>query len=327
MLAFVLAAGCALLPREEEPLAPPLVQPVKISDTIEEVTTGSIRLTLTGPATLESTRQAYHQLTESGGRIREVLVRSGDTVEEGDVLILLDDGGLDIELLENEIELEHKRRALREALESEDAERIRIAALEMQLAEKLLERARTKLESTRVRAQISGTVTFVANVTPGDYVDAYRTLVTVSDPRELRLVYGSAVQGQNFSDVQIGMRADLVYKGSELTGTVVQTPRSAPFTEDDRLREVYSRSLYIEIDELPEEASPGEQMNVSIVLAEKEDVIVIPKSALRTMFGRTYVQVLEDEKRRELDVEVGIETPTQVEIVAGLEPGQKIVLK
>ena len=319
--------ACSLFPPEENPLPPPLVEPVKITDTVEEVKTGSIQLTLTGPATLESTRQAYHQLTESGGRIREILVRSGDTVEAGDVLILLEDEGLDIELMKREIELEQKRIELKEALQSEDGDWIRIATMEMRLAEKLVEQAKAKLEATRVRAQISGIVTFVASIKPGDYVDAYRPLVIVSDPKEMWLVYSGSVHSPNLNAVQVGMHVDLVYKGKELTGKVVQTPRSAPYTEDERLREEYSRTLYIEVDDLPEEAAPGQQMNVSIVLAEKEDVIVIPKSALRSVFGRTFVQVLEGEKRREVDVEVGIETATEVEIVAGLEPGQTIVLK
>jgi len=57
-------------------------------------------------------------------------------------------------------------------------------------------------------------------------------------------------------------------------------------------------------------------------------VVVIPPSALRTLSGRYYVQVVEaDGTKREVDVEVGQQTATQVEIIKGLEPGQKVVGK
>ncbi|MDU2242948.1 MAG: efflux transporter periplasmic adaptor subunit, partial [Paenibacillus sp.] len=40
----------------------------------------------------------------------------------------------------------------------------------------------------------------------------------------------------------------------------------------------------------------------------------------------TYVQVVEEDgTKREADVEVGMQTSTDVEIVKGLTPGQKVV--
>jgi hypothetical protein len=55
-------------------------------------------------------------------------------------------------------------------------------------------------------------------------------------------------------------------------------------------------------------------------------VIVLPRSAIRSYMGRNYVQIVEGERRKEVDIEVGLTTPTEVEIVKGLEEGQKVVL-
>jgi hypothetical protein len=42
--------------------------------------------------------------------------------------------------------------------------------------------------------------------------------------------------------------------------------------------------------------------------------------------GRSYVQIADGERKKEVDVEVGLTTPTEVEIVKGLEEGQQVIL-
>ncbi|MNJ54429.1 macrolide transporter subunit MacA [compost metagenome] len=84
--------------------------------------------------------------------------------------------------------------------------------------------------------------------------------------------------------------------------------------------------LIVELEKWPEELGRGTMLSVSIVTQRIEDAVVIPISTLRTVGSRTYVQVIEpDGTKREADVEVGIQTPTDVQIVKGLEPGQKVV--
>ncbi|MNJ71971.1 macrolide transporter subunit MacA [compost metagenome] len=64
---------------------------------------------------------------------------------------------------------------------------------------------------------------------------------------------------------------------------------------------------------------------MSIITKRTENAVVIPPSTLRSIGARTYVQVVDENGKREVDVEVGQQTPTQVEILQGLEPGQKVV--
>ncbi|MNI96739.1 hypothetical protein D3C73_1552570 [compost metagenome] len=55
-------------------------------------------------------------------------------------------------------------------------------------------------------------------------------------------------------------------------------------------------------------------------------MLIIPKVGLRSYMGRDYVQVLEGESRKEIDVEKGIVSSTEVEIRKGLKEGQKVIL-
>ncbi|MNP32334.1 hypothetical protein D3C76_1255080 [compost metagenome] len=53
---------------------------------------------------------------------------------------------------------------------------------------------------------------------------------------------------------------------------------------------------------------------------------MIPRGALRSYGGRNYVQILDGQSRKEVDVEQGIVTQTDVEIRQGLKEGQKIII-
>lgn len=320
-------AGCSLLPREDEPLKPPLAKPASVRTETVEAKRGTIVKKMSGVAVLEPTEFANHRFTHAGGRVREVLVKAGDTVRQGDVLVRLEMENLEIELLQKEIDVEKKRLAFEEVRSHNgDDRRLRIARLELELAERMLASVRERIESRELKAEMDGVVTFVDDIEPGDVVEAYRVLVTVSDPSRLRLAF--RLNGnENLSEISVGMTAEVTMGDRTFTGKVVQTPLTAPFTEDQRLAQTYARMLYIEPEELPQEAEMGDFADVEIVTAVKDNVIVIPKNGLRKYFGRVYVQILDGETRRDIDVEAGLETSTEVEIVRGLQEGQQVVLQ
>ena len=325
-IAFTLAAGCSLLPAEEQPLAPPLVKPAKARIVTAEPRVGLLEKSVQGSASFEPVRMAYHRFTESGSRVEEVLVKSGDAVKAGDPLLRLESGNLYVTLLQRQLEVERKKLALDEAKASKDERRIKIALLELEIAELQYESVKTTYDSKELKAQMDGVVTFAANLEPGDIIQGFQTLFIVSDPTQMRLAY-SVSSSAAVSDVQLGMEAEITFKDGKYRGKVVQTPSSAPFEEDERLRDRYSRTLYIELDPLPPGVKIGDSASVRIITAKREDALIVPRSAVRKLFGRTYVQVLEGESRREIDVETGLETPTEIEILGGLEPGAQLILQ
>jgi macrolide-specific efflux system membrane fusion protein len=83
--------------------------------------------------------------------------------------------------------------------------------------------------------------------------------------------------------------------------------------------------LIVDIKDLPKGLNRGTPLSMNIITKRTENAIVIPPSALRSIGSRTYVQVIDAEGKREVDVEVGQQTATQVEILKGLQPGQKVV--
>ncbi|MBB3114624.1 macrolide-specific efflux system membrane fusion protein [Paenibacillus phyllosphaerae] len=321
----VVSGGCSLLPQEQAPLKPPLVKPAQTEARTVDAKLGSIMRQITGSGTFVPTQVDYYQFQE-GGVIGSVSVRAGAAVKKGDVLVTLENEGIDIELLQRELEYERKRLAWEETVKGGNSGHIKIAQLDYKLAALLFEKTKEKVAASVLKAEADGIVTYFTDMMPGDRAEPGRVLAAVAEPTGMRLAMTTA-NNPVLADIKVGMAAEVRFQDQVYAGKVAQTPASAPMTDDDRLREEYSKTLYVELDSLPAEAALGKMADVTIVAARRDNVIVVPKSGVRTYFGRTFVQVLDGERRRELDVETGLETATEYEIVQGVEDGMKIILQ
>lgn len=327
-LLTALLAGCSLFPEERSDLAPPLVEPVQPSYRTVPVERGTMQTALQMVATFESASVVFHPFLHTGGRVSEVLVAVGDMVEAGDPLIRLDYENLELELLGRRLAMLEAEDAVLAAHQGGSERDVEKAKIRMEMARTQLEQTREKIEHKQLTADISGRVTFVDAVKAGDLIEPHRSLVGVSDPNDLRLVYESSVP-VTIADVQVGHEVEILYKGKKYTGEVLQAPSSAPETNDERLRSQYNRMLYISFDAIAEEAgypSIGEMADIKIVTSRKENALIIPRDALSSYQSRYYVQMVEDGLPRQVSVEVGILTMTQAEIVDGLQEGQEVIL-
>lgn len=322
---IVLLSGCSLMPMEEEGLAPPLVEPLRESFELYEVARGDIVRRVAGNGHVVASHLEYLHFTEARGRIAAVNVKAGDHVQKGDVLIQLNLDNMELQLKQRELEVKKKQMALEEAKGQRDLRLIEIRLLELDIAQMQLEETKGWVEGSQLVAGMDGLVTFVADMKPGDQVTEYVDLITIADPTELRLSYTVSNSSQ-LADVLVGMKAEVEIEEELYSANVVQTPATAPQVDHPRIQEQYERSLYLNIEALSDKLQIGDSARIQIVTQQSEDVLVIPRGGLRSYFGRNYVQIQEGESRKEIDVEIGIESPTQVEILSGLEEGQLIIL-
>jgi len=325
MLASLLAA-CSLLPAEEPPLAPPLVEPVKQNIVTVEVRRGTLEQTVRGSGVLEPYDLRYHSFKAGGGRIKEVFVRRGQEVKAGDPLVQLELEGLDLELKYKALNLEKAKLELEQAKANMNPDEMRVKLIQLDIAQAEYDLVKERLDNKLLKAERDGVVTFVTNKEPPDMVNAYETLVVVADTSKLHVILTK--NDSNWaSAVKVGMDAVLAWRGQTFAGKVVQTPGSAPSTDDTRLLELYARSVYIEPETLPEGVNMGDVVDVTIVTDRRENTLVIPANALRTFASRNYVQVMDGERVFEADVEIGIRTASELEILSGVEEGQQIILR
>jgi multidrug efflux pump subunit AcrA (membrane-fusion protein) len=319
-------SGCSLLPKEEPSLAPPLVKPSEDSVQTAEATRASLVKYMRGIGAFESTNVVYHALKQPGAVVEKMYVKSGDAVKKGDLLIQFQVGDLDLTVQEDELRVKYAEMNLREAVAAGNDEMADIRRIELNIAKTRLQKTKERLASKRMMAEADGIVVYAEHLERNQQVNDGRTLVSVADPTELRLVY-EAINRNALTGVKPGMAAEIVHDKQTYAGVVTQTPDSAPDTLQPQLADKYTKTIYIAMEKVPANVDMGDIADIRVATQRSEETIVIPRGALRSYFGRTYVQVIEGESRKEFDVEIGVETPTEVEIIKGLNEGDVVILQ
>lgn len=325
MMMLVLLSACSFLPREEETLAPPLIEPVKIEYETTAVEIKKITKQITGLGNLVPSKQQNLFFTGTSGRIDEIKVELGEQVKKGQVLVEMDTGNLAFDIQQSEIDLKKAKLRL-DQLQQQNADKysIEIAKLDIQSVEVRLKQMKQQAANAKLLSPIDGLITFVTEKERGDHVEAYEDLMQVADPKNVQLVY-TAISSGELSEVNVGMKAVVELNGKPLNGQVVQTPSTVPAEIKELNPDLYGRSLILSVEDLPSEVTAGDAANMTITIQEKENALTIPKSALRSAFGREYVQVLEGETKREKDIKKGIVSDTEVEILEGLNEGDLVI--
>lgn len=321
------ASGCQyILPKEEEPLAPPLVQPKDVVYTTVDVTRGDMQQTVQGVGRVESVKRVDLSYTESGGRLKSLKVKAGDMVKKGDIVAELDTADLDYRLKVENLrlqEMENSYASLKKAMKrARDQTPVKNASIDLQIEKLTVLELQKQKDNSIIRSPIDGSVVYVTTANLGDAVDAYSTVARIADESVKMLTYESDNAKDQF---QIGMKVQLTLRSdnSEAEGLVVSTP-------DDMVQQDITKpdnTVYIKIpDEFSNKVKVGDEVKIVVVLADRKNVLILPRNVVRTYMQRRYVQALVDGVKVEKDVQVGLETTTDTEIISGLAEGDKIIV-
>ncbi len=312
----LLLSGCALLPQEEEALPPPLVErQADIHYELAPVTRGAISEQITANGVFTASEQHNFYFDTEGLRLIALHVKAGDTVEAGTLLAQADPGDLAyrIQVQQNmvrlaEIQVEQSTRSQRE-----------ISQIELENAKLALGELEKQLTRCSLYSDMAGTVLFAESMQPGEAIESFRVLARVASPEGL-VAYA---QSDALKKVRTGMPVALQIGSQTLAGTVTLSPDNVPDTGDARLK----NAVMVQPGSLPEGVSMGARVTMVITLQERESALLLPARALRSALGQTYVQVVNNGIRQEINVEVGIRTNTQAEILSGLTEGMQVILK
>ncbi|KKK87420.1 hypothetical protein LCGC14_2753440 [marine sediment metagenome] len=83
----------------------------------------------------------------------------------------------------------------------------------------------------------------------------------------------------------------------------------------------------VSLDDLPEDVKPGMTADLIIRTDFKENVLTVPKKAVRKRNGKTIVQVLENKTIIEREIKIGLKgTNDLIEVISGIEQGEQVIL-
>ncbi len=327
----VSAAGCALLPDEEAEENLPSITPPKLSQKpVYTVATDTIESRVRGNGELKSIQMEQLFFVDGDKRVQDVYVKAGQYVEAGELLAELDTSAIERDLRTRKLKFRQNELAMIEVLRKADEmepEELEQAKIDFELARSEIVDMEESVERAKLYAPFSGNVISV-QIKKGDQVQAYTPVILVADMRQL--VIAATINKDDVKNVAIGMETTVsINSAGEFKGKVSQLPvvtTSNNNNNNNNQTDSLEKYLLVDIGPMPEGLNLGTPLSVVVITNRKENAIVIPPSTLRNYAGRNYVQVVEEDgTRREVDVEVGQQTSTVVEIVKGLTPGQKVV--
>ncbi|MCQ6559653.1 efflux RND transporter periplasmic adaptor subunit [Paenibacillus mendelii] len=321
-----LIAGCSILPQEEEVEKLPTIQIPKISQKPEyPVKRGTLETKVSGSGKLMSEREEILFFTDDNRRITDVYVKAGDKVKKGQVLAELDTGDRKNQILRKEIELEKTELDLKDLLREASGDNeilLRKQELEYKLQKEELAELRSELANSKLTAPYSGTiVSFSAK--KGDMAKSYEKVGQIADMDAL--VVAVQFSSNDLKNIAPGMETVVgINTAGDHAGTVRRLPVS---TEQEEADSLDSYAL-IDLKKMPANVQHGTPLSASVIIERREKALYIPIAALRKQNNRSYVLVSNsDGSKGEVDVETGVQTATDVEIIKGLEEGQKVVGK
>jgi len=198
------------------------------------------------------------------------------------------------------------------------------SAYDLQVLERSLAQDRTQVEQLerqisqpRLRAPFAGTVSSV-KLRAGDPIEAERAVLTLAKPGDP--VLRADVTERDAQRLAAGQRAVVRLPGAD-GGEFDASVDLLMDGENGIGRTAQLSALW------PEPTpSIGSPVQIIVTLREKNDVLLVPQKALRTAGARRFVEVIDGQNRTMTDVEVGIISNGQAEIVSGLKQDQLVLV-
>lgn len=321
---IMMLSGCdSQAPTKARQPKPHLVEVITASPAdieLERVRTG----------TLEAI-QTINIYNQEEGLVKEIQPREGDKVIRDQLLITLDDQLLKVQLqrakaVRQQAETELKR--TQELIKRNLTARSELTRRETDLAvakadEKVIS---TRLSYSRVRSPMDGVVT-ARHTEPGNLAEASSHLLTIADLSSLLLKVdiSELLLNQLKVDMPVDIQIDALQSAN----------RSAPFAVEGKISRIYptidpttrSGTLEISLNPPPEGARPGQFARVRFKIPRKQ-VLLLPFASLRYNDGGSYVYVISHDNKAQIrQLQTGLKSGEQIEILAGLTPGEQVITR
>ncbi len=311
--AVIPLSGCYFFPDEEKLLDPPTISADDVAYSTFTARTKTIEnaVNVTGYVSSRVEKECY--FTAYTGRIKNVYVRAGDMVEEGDLIAEMNVGELEYELQIQELKVKAAKLKYNSTLSEADR-------LQLEIEQSTLEMYQAQYDGAKIYAPISGQVSYVYRINPGTEFDPYKVIAKIVDPNKL---YISAKYDGDDKTFVKGDKVTLTVDGDNYEGVISYTPKDA---KADGAEE--KTTLYADFSgSMPTVAYLGSIADIKKVISVSEKAVVIPRMLIKTDGDRTFVQVYENGEKTDRDITVGITNATEAEILSGLSVGEQVIIK
>lgn len=242
-----------------------------------------------------------------GGTVKSVHVKTGDRVTKGQLLASLDN-------LEDELNLTKARTNLEQAKINESPSVQEQRKMELQIAEK-------QYQNSKLTAPFSGLITSFT-IEPHDQVSGSGVIGHIID--DSRFIIELLIDETDIFSLKVGQTAKVrldSLSNMELIGALTSIGSIA-----DTEGGVVAFPVTVEVPADNPLIKSGLSASVDIVVAQEENVLVVPITSVIQRGQSTVVMKMVDGKPTPTPVKRGISNDSMVVIAEGLEEGDQIVL-
>jgi membrane fusion protein, macrolide-specific efflux system len=296
-----------------------------------------------------SEEQAFFR---ADGYVRNVYFKAADEVKKGDILADLmsidkleeNQRQMDINLRRAEISLEMAR--IRQGMQATQtpawiqnhddimalqAYEVEMAQLNFDEQQLQASKVQTSIDDSQLIAPMDGQI-LTLQVHEGDPVGAFQPVVVIGNLQNLEA--GAKLLSTQMENMTEGMACLAEFSnrpGEKINCSVRQLPFPYGSASEKKASQgitlvTTDANVRITLD-LPAgtKLRMGDLLNITVILQEKKDVLLLPVAAIRTFEGRNFVVVQTDTNPRRTDIKTGLRDEDAVEIIEGLEEGQVVV--
>lgn len=253
---------------------------------------GAIRQMVSTTATIKPQNRLEIK-SPVGGRIDRILVNEGEVVKKGQVLALIS-----------------------------STERAALLDAATQKGQSEIDYWNKVYNQTALISPIDGQV-IVSSLNPGQTITTSDAVLVLSD----RLIVQADVDETDIGSVKVGQKARIsldAYPEISVEGVVDHIYYESTLVNNVNIYHVDILPLTV-----PEVFRSGMSANIDIVVNEKENVLTLPLSAVRSQNGRSFVlmRAAAPDSVRKVPVHLGLQDDSNVEIESGLSASDVVVVR
>jgi len=284
----------------------------------------SVQATVTEPSTMtehirtRGTLRADESVgltSESPGKVTSIQFEEGGRVQEGELLVQINDAELQAEKqrLEHRLQLasdraERQKKLLAEGGVSQEEYDATVNEVEVLKAE--LELVEARIEKAKIRAPFSGVVG-LREVSEGAYVSPQTKITTLQRIDPIKVNF--SVSEQYTSRVRAGQPILFTVRGQDRTIEGQVYAANVDVNPDTRTLQLRARAPN------PDRTlRPGMFADVTLTLGTIDDAIVLPSFAVVPTIDGQRVFVVKNGTAQPRNVDLGIRTDSTVQVIDGL---------
>ncbi|KUG24767.1 putative co/zn/cd efflux system membrane fusion protein [hydrocarbon metagenome] len=155
-------------------------------------------------------------------------------------------------------------------------------------------------------------------VNEGDGVDSKIPLFTIAKLNKMKARIWTSED--EIRQIKNGMTAEVNYNGKVYEGRVTHKSMAM----DPMKRAFYAE---VEFDNPNNQLKPGLTLEVAVKIYENKNALIVPRHLINNSSDEKSVYVVVNGKAEERKIKTGFESGISVEILEGLKPGDKIIVK